>query len=87
MRISASPRGFMPSTNPMAFRASRIGPGGASTCTTECGGSVPGQAGLTQAATSVATSGGAETQGAAVAESAFLFRLAGNHNETVLVLA
>jgi predicted transcriptional regulator len=54
---------------------------GADICTTECGGGVPGEAGLTTAVTAVQP-----IESAQVAESIILDRLAGNHNETVLTL-
>jgi hypothetical protein len=53
---------------------------GASTCTVECGGQVPGAAGLTTATASI------PSDSAPVAASVIQDRLAGNHNETVLTL-
>jgi hypothetical protein len=62
---------------------------GADVCTTECGGGVPGETGLTTALTAVASidCGVGATCGATVVEAAIFDRLAGNHNETVLTLS
>lgn len=54
---------------------------GADSCVTECGGGTPGTTGLTTAATAVAS-----VDDAQVAEDLIQYRLAGNHNETVLTL-
>jgi hypothetical protein len=56
---------------------------GAATCTFECGGGGGATQGLTTALTAIAS---VDTSATTAAETVIVDRLAGNHNETVLLL-